>query len=525
MRIAPSRFPSPFVALALALAALGGCKDTVQPEDPGPLRVEITPAADTVYAGRTLTLSAALYRADGSPWTGTVIWTSSDTSLVKVAGGQAATVAGAALAAPRDVRITATAGQDSGTAVLTVVPRPVAGYLEGPKAMVAGRAYSARALYAATTTWPTPYAPAAKVTWLSTNPSVVSVAPDGALLARAAGQASIVASTSERSDTLAVRVMASGYAVTFLGALGGGHSTALDVNDAGVVVGNSSTAAGDTVAFVWKAGSMTALARPRFPRNSGSALIDALGRVVGTPELPNPAGRVLTAVSDAGTVAGYWGAVASDGLSFADSAFAIHAGVTRTLPGTASCGRLGSPLPVEVNDAGDVVGSGTNFTVGTCFYAVDAVFWPAAGGPPSLHFNGYMGLPSAATAVNNRGDYIYWTICRFCEKYISAHGFLVSNGQETPLGRLIVAGEEYPMDLNEAGVVAGSAQVGTAANGLAVHHGFISQNGTMLDLSALAANADWEILNANGINESGVIVGYGVNHRTGQSGAVLLTPP
>jgi hypothetical protein len=98
-------------------------------------------------------------------------------------------------------------------------------------------------------------------------------------------------------------------------------------------------------------------------------------------------------------------------------------------------------------------------------------------------------------------------------------------GQEMPLGRLIAAGEEYPADLNEAGAVVGKAQVGVAANGLSVYHGFISQNGAMMDLSAVAANADWEILSAAGINESGVIVGYGVNHRTGQSGAVLLTPP
>lgn len=70
-----------------------------------------------------------------------------------------------------------------------------------------------------------------------------------------------------------------------LGTLGGDYSTALDINDGGSIVGESTTAAGERRAFLWHAGVMTDL-NTLLPAGSGMTLLRAkainnLGQIVG----------------------------------------------------------------------------------------------------------------------------------------------------------------------------------------------------------------------------------------------------
>jgi probable HAF family extracellular repeat protein len=71
--------------------------------------------------------------------------------------------------------------------------------------------------------------------------------------------------------------------VTDLGTLGGNDAYAWDINESGVIVGESQTAAGDQVPFVWQNGTMTALVEldREDPRAGAAYAVNEDGRVVG----------------------------------------------------------------------------------------------------------------------------------------------------------------------------------------------------------------------------------------------------
>lgn len=70
---------------------------------------------------------------------------------------------------------------------------------------------------------------------------------------------------------------------TDLGSLGGGNTYAWDINESGVIVGDSQTAAGDHVPFVWENGAMIALVEPdrKKPRTGAAYGVSDDGHVVG----------------------------------------------------------------------------------------------------------------------------------------------------------------------------------------------------------------------------------------------------
>jgi uncharacterized membrane protein len=101
---------------------------------------------------------------------------------------------------------------------------------------------------------------------------------------------------------------------------------------------------------------------------------------------------------------------------------------------------------------------------------------------------------SWATAINNSGQIV--------GVVDGGGGFLYSGGTLTHLGF-------GPNAINDSGQVVGGYD--------------IYANGTMTDLNSLiAANSGWTLINAEGINNSGQIVGYGTNP-LGQTDAFLLT--
>jgi probable HAF family extracellular repeat protein len=71
-----------------------------------------------------------------------------------------------------------------------------------------------------------------------------------------------------------------------------------------------------------------------------------------------------------------------------------------------------------------------------------------------------------------------------------------------------------------------SAQVvgDSVHDGYSIAHAFLYSDGTMSDLNSLLAPASgWTLESADGINNSGDIVGFGINP-AGQTHAFLLTP-
>ncbi len=88
------------------------------------------------------------------------------------------------------------------------------------------------------------------------------------------------------------------------------------------------------------------------------------------------------------------------------------------------------------------------------------------------------------------------------------HAVLYSNGTVTDLGTL-GRNESEANGINASGQVVGNA---ATPAGFQFQHAFLYSNGTMTDLNTLIpANSGWVLQGAQAINDSGEIVGYGVN--------------
>ena len=96
--------------------------------------------------------------------------------------------------------------------------------------------------------------------------------------------------------------------------------------------------------------------------------------------------------------------------------------------------------------------------------------------------------------------------------------YLLSGGRRTDLGRL-AGGVGNVLDLNDVGQV-----VGWAPDESNVSRAFIYQDGKLTDLNSLANKpSEWILAQATGINNKGVIVGYGYNG-TNTEHAFVLKP-
>jgi probable HAF family extracellular repeat protein len=95
--------------------------------------------------------------------------------------------------------------------------------------------------------------------------------------------------------------------------------------------------------------------------------------------------------------------------------------------------------------------------------------------------------------------------------------FLYSNGAMTDLGTLGGASNGAE-GINDMGQVAGWTTTSSGSSSVA----FLYSNGAMFDLNSLVPSA-WTLTEATAINDSGQIVGQGIN-AAGQTDAFLLTP-
>jgi probable HAF family extracellular repeat protein len=301
------------------------------------------------------------------------------------------------------------------------------------------------------------------------------------------------------------------YTVTDLGTLGGGTSTATGINNKGQVVGGSylaGNAAEDP--FIYSGGVMTDLgAVGGFPI-SGAAAINDAGQVVGNLWSSNDASSVSHAflysngvMTDLGTM-GYK-ASAAGGINASGQvvgwagdplvkghAFLYSGGVMTELGVPSGNYTTAS----GINDSGLVVGQVTPPYPGAYLYSISAGTMTSLG-------NG------DAVAINAGGQVV---------GEIDSHAFLYSGGVTTDLGTLGGASSEA------AGINTGGQVVGDSYTSGGADHAFLYRGGSLLDLNSLIAPASgWTLEKANGINDSGQIVGVG--SIGGQEHAFLLTTP
>ena len=307
------------------------------------------------------------------------------------------------------------------------------------------------------------------------------------------------------------------YTITDLGTLPGDvGSGANGINDAGQVVGYSTSSDGLEKAFLYSSGGMAGLGTLSGETQSIARGINAAGQVVGYAD--NASGDYqaflysngsmtalgtlggnyswATGINDDGQIAGY--ASAANG---AEHVF-IYNGSMVDL-GTLSGGVFA--LATAINSSGQIVGaSNNNLGIERAFLYSDGNMIDL--GTPA-------GSYSDATDINDNGQ-----IVGYVNGNAGDDAFLDTNGTITDLGTLGGASSQA-LGINDSGQV-----VGNADNSAADVHAFLYSDGAMQDLNDLIpANSGWVLRSATGINDTGRICGYGVNP-SGQTDAFLLTP-
>ncbi len=279
------------------------------------------------------------------------------------------------------------------------------------------------------------------------------------------------------------------YVVIDLGTLGGSFSRpgeAGAINTSGQVVGVSTTATGETHAFLWNRGVMIDLGAPG--EVSYADAINEKGQVIGswysdcTPScarggfvwergVRTDLDMVPSAINDVGQIVGY-----SPG--FPGHGYLWERDVTTDL-GTLT-------LPFAINNAGQIVGSnGTG--------PLQALLWER-GVVTEL---GTLGGPSSqARAINNRGQ-VVGNVRTATGEY---HAFLWHMGAPTDLGTLggayssVAPGDNVPGAINDQGLIVGYSHT-TSGEG----HAFLWDHGVMTDLgkpAGASSSVGWAVNNA-----------------------------
>jgi probable HAF family extracellular repeat protein len=281
------------------------------------------------------------------------------------------------------------------------------------------------------------------------------------------------------------------YSITDLGSFNIGY--ALAINSSGQIAMNPS-------------GSL-ALGNPL-----GTAINDsgqtALGDFLYTSGIPTALGYLpggdttgASGINNSGQVVG----VANTGRGTPYQAF-LYSGGTMT--------DLGQGGAIAINDSGQVVG----------YTAVNRdlpnhAFLYSSGTMTDLGTLG--GGVSYATAINNIGQVVGLSDTA---GDVADHAFLYTGGTMIDLGTLPGTSISEAHGINDNGQIVGYTETPTGSGGFLPYHAFIDSDGIMTDLNSLIpANSDWDLINAEGINNSGQILGFGTNP-SGQTDAFLLTP-
>jgi probable HAF family extracellular repeat protein len=276
-----------------------------------------------------------------------------------------------------------------------------------------------------------------------------------------------------------------------LGTLGGADSASSGINDAGQVVGRSTTTAGLKHAFVWTAGGT--------------------GGVASNPQMKdlNPSGleSQATAINATGKIAGYV-TVPANGQKTEDHAFLYSNGTLTQLP--APTGNFPYVYAYALNDAGKVVGEAYTASSGSAHGFV-------YNGTTSTEIGDFGGGSSSPAAINNNDRIVGYS--SNTDGYDRA--FVYTAGVMSDLGSL--GGHySYANAINNINQIVGASFTDDADS---IFHAFLTDGvNPMIDLNSKVTSkaADWVLSSASSINDGGAIVGTGT--RGGAKHGFMLVP-
>lgn len=322
------------------------------------------------------------------------------------------------------------------------------------------------------------------------------------------------------------------YTLTDLGSLGGADSRALSINNSGTVVGwayADSDENAHAYTFDGSPGQTSAWMTDIHPENLGYK-------------------SVASAVSDTGWVSGH----IIDNLHLAHATFWQNGECVHVESGP------GESLASGINNSGQSTG---RMTVGSSWHA----FWysPNSSGAALQDIGTLGGSMSAGLAVNANGTVVGYSLTSSPEWQQHAFSFSADSGTMIDLGTL-GGSHSQANGINDSGKIVGWSwrddgrseafiysndtcemlgigRLGgysSVANGINSQdetvgwwsengydrRAFIYKDGSMLDLNTLLdENTGWQLVEAKSINDSGQIVGYGIDP-SGIDRGFLLTP-
>ena len=325
------------------------------------------------------------------------------------------------------------------------------------------------------------------------------------------------------------RLLSVVYSVVDLGTLGGTSSMALAINNAGQIVGQADTSSGASHPFLYNPATASMQDLGTFGGATGSATgINATGQVVGWTtggnNIPRPflwTSNGMADLTPAGALGGQANGINDSGAIVmtvaqtdgSNNAYLDIGGqltnLNSFLGGTNS---LGQALNASGQVAGNVSSAGlpNGWFLGNSAGA--SVLGAPAGSDGALSFN--------VTSINDGGQIVGYRVDRSpdpTEPNLPS-GWLYAGGQFSATAM------QQPQYIDNAGDIVGASFVTGGPDELDAH-AFVTIGGVTQDLNniiAAGSGAGWVLSQANAINSTGQIVGWGLLN--GAQHAFLLNP-